>query len=70
MDLHPRCLKLKHSISDKEGHVTLNLCPTIPRKCQKCKSKKVENIMKVKSKAGLMYLQMAIIVIIFPVSRN
>ncbi|CAJ1841542.1 unnamed protein product [Sphenostylis stenocarpa] len=40
-DLHPCCLKLKHSISDEEGLVTLKLCQKVPSKCVKCKHRNV-----------------------------
>lgn len=41
-DLHPCCFHLKHSISDQDhGDVTLNLCPKVPTKCLKCKSRNV-----------------------------
>ncbi|KAG5038099.1 hypothetical protein GLYMA_07G170900v4 [Glycine max] len=40
-DLHPCCLKLKHSLSDEEGRVTLELCQKVPSKCGKCKHRNV-----------------------------
>ncbi|KAK7340886.1 hypothetical protein VNO77_21603 [Canavalia gladiata] len=40
-DLHPCCLKLKGTISDEEGRVTLELCEKVPSKCAKCKHRNV-----------------------------
>ncbi|WVZ04613.1 hypothetical protein V8G54_017959 [Vigna mungo] len=40
-DLHPCCLKLKDSISDEEGLVSLELCQKVPSKCVQCKHKNV-----------------------------
>ena len=50
LDLHPCCLELKDSISYKDRNVsrTLQLRPTIPKKCLKCKSMKVKDDFKVR----------------------
>ncbi|WVY98028.1 hypothetical protein V8G54_030179, partial [Vigna mungo] len=40
-DLHPYCLKLKDSISDEEGLVSLELCQKVPSKCVQCKHRNV-----------------------------
>ncbi|QCE12888.1 uncharacterized protein LOC114185703 [Vigna unguiculata] len=40
-DLHPCCLKMKDSISDEEGLVSLQLCQKVPSKCVKCKHRNV-----------------------------
>ncbi|XP_015961487.1 uncharacterized protein LOC107485466 [Arachis duranensis] len=45
-DLHPCCLKLKDSVCDKDGCVTLKLSQKVPRKCLKCKSRNVVNKVK------------------------
>jgi hypothetical protein len=39
LDLHPCCLKLKHSISDESGNVNLELSHKVRSKCAKCKHK-------------------------------
>jgi len=40
-DLHPCCLKLKDSICDEEGQVSLQLCQKVPSECVKCKHRNV-----------------------------
>ncbi|KAL1360133.1 uncharacterized protein LOC107485302 [Arachis duranensis] len=45
-DLHPCCLKLKDSVCDKDGCVTLKLSQKVPRKCLKYKSRNVVNKVK------------------------
>ncbi|KAI5431380.1 uncharacterized protein LOC127131726 [Lathyrus oleraceus] len=40
-DLHPCCLKLKNSITDESGTVTLKLSKKVDSKCVKCKHRSV-----------------------------
>ncbi|XP_045797302.1 uncharacterized protein LOC123891475 [Trifolium pratense] len=42
IDLHPCCLKLKRSISDESGNVTLKLLQKVGSKCAKCRHKHVD----------------------------